>query len=260
MVIIVYQGSKNRLAKYIIPLLNKLIQANECTVFIDACCGGANIIANTKYPIVCRTKYAFDNNKYLIALFDKVKFDDLEYIHIDEDEYKKVKQDFLLGNNTYEDWYYGYVGFLFSYGTVFMDSYARGKDNKGNPRNMGKERYNNLLNQKESLKDTIFTVQNIFDINLDKLNKNMLIYIDPPYKDTKQYNRQKFDTEKFWNLVREMSKRCIVIVSEYEAPNDFITMWEKELLQNINRKALDRQKATEKLFVIKDYWWKGVEL
>lgn len=261
MVIIVYQGSKNRLAKYIIPLLNKLIQANGCTLFIDACCGGANIIANTKYPIVCKTKYAFDNNKYLIALFDKVKFDDLDtYIEVDENKYKEVKQDLLLGNNTYEDWYYGYVGFLFSYGTVFMDSYARGNDNKGNPRNMGKERYTNLFNQKEALKDTIFTVQNIFDINLDKLNKNMLIYIDPPYKDTKQYNRQKFDTEKFWNLVREMSKRCIVVVSEYEAPNDFITIWEKELLQNINRKALDRQKATEKLFVIKDYWWKWVEL
>lgn len=85
MVIIVYQGSKNRLAKYIIPLLNKLIQANGCTLFIDACCGGAN----TKYPIVCKTKYAFDNNKYLIALFDKVKFDDLGYIHIDENEYKR---------------------------------------------------------------------------------------------------------------------------------------------------------------------------
>lgn len=85
MVDIVYQGSKNRLAKYIIPLLNKPIQTNECTVFIDACCGGANIIANTKYPIVCKTKYAFDNNKYLIALFDKVKFNKLEYIHIDDD-------------------------------------------------------------------------------------------------------------------------------------------------------------------------------
>ena len=94
--------------------------------------------------------------------------------------------------------------------------------------------------KKKSLKDTIFTVQDIFNINLDKLNKNMLIYIDPPYKDTKQYNRQKFDTGKFWNLVREMSKRCIVVVSEYEAPNDFITIWEKDLLQNINRKSLDR--------------------
>ena len=256
MVTIVYQGSKNRLAKYIIPILNKLIKENNCEIFIDACCGGANIIANTKYPIICNKKYGFDNNKYLIALFDKIKFDNLEYIHIDENEYKKVKQDFLLGNNTYEDWYYGYVGFLFSYGGLFWGVYARGTDAKGNPRNMGRERYNNLINQKEALKDTIFTIQNIFDINLDKLNKNMLIYIDPPYKDTKQYNKQKFDTEKFWNLVREMSKRCIVVVSEYEAPNDFITIWEKDLLQNINRKALDRQLATEKLFVIKDYWWK----
>ena len=255
MVIIVYKGSKNRLAKYIIPLLNKLIQANGCTLFIDACCGGANIIANTKYPIVCKTKYAFDNNKYLIALFDKIKFDDLEYIHIDENEYKKVKQDFLLGNNNYEDWYYGYVGFLFSYSGVFMDKYAKGNTIKGQPRHWGLERYNNILKQKEALKNAVFTVQDIFNIKLDKLNKNMLIYIDPPYKDTKQYNKQKFDTEKFWNLVREMSKRCIVIVSEYEAPNDFITIWEKDLLQSINL-AMNRQKSTEKLFVIKDYWWK----
>jgi AB1gp56 len=254
-VTIVYQGSKNRLAKYIIPILNKLIKENNCEIFIDACCGGANIIANTKYPIICNKKYGFDNNKYLIALFDKIKFDNLEYIHIDENEYKKVKQDFLLGNNTYEDWYYGYVGFLFSYGGLFWGVYARGTDAKGNPRNMGRERYNNLINQKEALKDTIFTIQNIFDINLDKLNKNMLIYIDPPYKDTKQYNKQKFDTEKFWNLVREMSKRCIVVVSEYEAPNDFITIWEKEIVQNIN-KRLDTNTQLEKLFVIKDYWWK----
>ena len=228
-------------------------------MFIDACCGGANIIANTKYPIVCKTKYAFDNNKYLIALFDKVKFNKLEYIHIDEDEYKKVKQDFLLGNNTYEDWYYGYVGFLFSYGTIFMDSYARDKDNKGNPRNMGLERFKNLINQKEALKTATFTVENIFNINLDMLNKNMLIYIDPPYKDTKQYNKQKFDTEKFWNLVREMSKRCIVVVSEYEAPNDFITIWEREIIQNIN-KRLDTKTQLEKLFAIKDSWWKGIEI
>ena len=255
MVTIVYQGSKNRLAKYIIPILNKLIKENNCEIFIDACCGGANIIANTKYPIICNKKYGFDNNKYLIALFDKIKFDNLEYIHIDENEYKKVKQDFLLGNNTYEDWYYGYVGFLFSYGGLFWGVYARGTDAKGNPRNMGRERYNNLINQKEALKDTIFTIQNIFDINLDKLNKNMLIYIDPPYKDTKQYNKQKFDTEKFWNLVREMSKRCIIVVSEYEAPNDFITIWEKEIVQNIN-KRLDTNTQLEKLFVIKDYWWK----
>ena len=260
MVTIVYQGSKNRLAKYIIPILNKLIKENNCEVFIDACCGGANIIANTKYPIVCNKKYGFDNNKYLIALFDKIKFNDLDYIYIDENEYKKVKQDFLSGNNTYEDWYYGYVGFLFSYSGVFMDNYAKGNTPKGQPRHWGLERYNNILNQKEALKTATFTIENIFNINLDDLDKlkknnNMLIYIDPPYKDTKQYNKEKFDTEKFWNLVREMSKRCIVVVSEYEAPKDFITIWEKELLQSINL-AMNRQKAIEKLFVIKDYWWK----
>ena len=56
-----------------------------------------------------------------------------------------------------------------------------------------------------------------------------------------------------------MSKRCIVVVSEYEAPNDFITIWEREIIQNMN-KRLDTNTQLEKLFAIKDSWWKGIEI
>ena len=37
----IYQGSKNRLAKYIIPILQKYIDENNIKLFIDCFCGGA---------------------------------------------------------------------------------------------------------------------------------------------------------------------------------------------------------------------------
>ena len=58
-------GSKNRVAKYIVPILEKVYYDNECEIFIDACCGGCNLIdkINTSIP-----RYANDYNEYLIKM------------------------------------------------------------------------------------------------------------------------------------------------------------------------------------------------
>jgi DNA adenine methylase len=47
-----------------------------------------------------------------------------------------------------------------------------------------------------------------------------LIYCDPPYAKTTKYSSD-FDSSKFWDWVREMSKDNIVLVSECQAPDDF---------------------------------------
>ena len=57
-----------------------------------------------------------------------------------------------------------------------------------------------------------------------------MIYCDPPYissKKTWPLNYKGFDHAKFWQWVRKMSRKNIVIVSEYEAPDDFKVIWEK---------------------------------
>ena len=74
-------------------------------------------------------------------------------------------------------------------------------------------------------------------ISYDKLKpKYKLIYCDPPYesstfpikyrRDTKEYD--KFDNEEFWEIMRKWSKNNIVLISEMDAPEDFVEVWNME--------------------------------
>lgn len=61
--------------------------------------------------------------------------------------------------------------------------------------------------------------------------EGMLIYCDPPYRNNKITTKyfKNFDNDKFWNIMREWSKKNTVIISEYSAPEDFECIWEKEI-------------------------------
>ena len=69
----VYQGSKNRLAKYIVPIIQKYIDENNIKTYIEPMCGSCSIIEK----IVCENKIAADINDELIALLKYVKSDPL---------------------------------------------------------------------------------------------------------------------------------------------------------------------------------------
>lgn len=49
----VYQGSKNKLAKYIVPIIQSYIDNNNVQAYIELFGGGANIIDKIK----CNKKY-----------------------------------------------------------------------------------------------------------------------------------------------------------------------------------------------------------
>ena len=84
---------------------------------------------------------------------------------------------------------------------------------------------------------------------------NSLIYCDIPYQGTKQYSISKnFDYDKFWNWVREMSKKHTVLVSEYNAPNDFECIWSKTVTNSLNTTKTIR--PVEKLWKLKETKWK----
>ena len=58
-----YMGSKARIAKDILPIMKEYL--NGSNYFVDAFCGGCNLIDKLDYP----NKIANDQNQYLIALF-----------------------------------------------------------------------------------------------------------------------------------------------------------------------------------------------
>ena len=74
----------------------------------------------------------------------------------------------------------------------------------------------------------------------------MLIYCDPPYKNTTGYKVGKFNSDLFWNTMREWSKNNYVFISEEEAPDDFEVVWEQKKRRTLNSKV--RECKTEKLF------------
>ena len=78
--------------------------------------------------------------------------------------------------------------------------------------------------------------------------KGCVVYCDPPYDETKEYGIAKaFDRLEFWQIMRDWSRYNTVLISEQKAPEDFITVWEKDVDRTM--KAKEHFKATEKLFV-----------
>lgn len=71
-----------------------------------------------------------------------------------------------------------------------------------------------------------------------------IIYCDPPYMGTTGYS-DGINHDEFWQWCRErVYDGHKVYISEYQAPDDFICIWEKEIINRLNNK-----KATEKLFI-----------
>lgn len=245
-----YMGSKSRIAKYIVPIIQKYIDDNNVEKYIEPFVGGANVIDKIK----CKEKYGSDKNKYLIALLKRVQNNGSLYDEVPKPLYDKARECFNHGDTSdFEDWEIGNIGFIASFnGRWFDGGYAKTGYEKTKSglrlRNYYHEAKNNILAQAPNLKNIKFSVQDYkkaIDLSSDF---GFVIYCDPPYKDTKQYkNATKFDYEDFWQTMREWSKNNIVIISEQTAPDDFICIWEQEVNRSI--KAKDKRTATEKLFI-----------
>lgn len=76
-----------------------------------------------------------------------------------------------------------------------------------------------------------------------------VVYCDPPYAGTNGYERE-FDHEAFWRWCR--TRDFPVYVSEYRAPEDFISIWCKEKRRLFNHRVLSAN-AVEHLFLHKKW-------
>lgn len=241
----VYQGSKNRLAKFLVPIIQKYIDDNNIKTYIEPMCGSCSIIEK----IQCDNRIAADVNDELITLLQYAKSDTNLSIAPEDcsfEHYADVRKNRKLGTNKYSKEYTALIGYCASYGGRYFDGgYAR--DNTG--RNMYKERIINLKEDCELLQDINIRCNDYKDF---ADYKNCLFYFDPPYKNTKQYSKQSIDYDSFYDFLRKLSENNIVLVSEYNMPNDFKCIWQKErkVLQKSDR--VTGEKAVEKLFELRE--------
>lgn len=239
-------GSKSRIAKDIVPIIQEKIDKNRITTYIEPFCGGCNIIDKIK----CEKKIASDNHKYLIEMFKNLNLIQTLPNFISKEEYSNVRECFNSHQDLYEDWYIGAVGFLASYNGRFFDGGYAGivHTKSGTTRNYYDEAKRNLLEQIQNLQNIKFQYGDYKD--LYNTQTNCLIYCDPPYQGVKQYGTSKnFDYDKFWQWCKEMSKNNIILVSEHNAPNELDCIWEHKVIRTMDNNK--RVKATEKLFIYK---------
>ena len=243
-----YLGSKSRIAKDIIPFIQRTINDNHIEDYYEPFCGGCNIIDKIK----CKNRYASDKNRYLIALFQYMQDDGVLLEEVPRELYNAARDNYNAKATNIPDWYIGMIGFLASYNGRFFDGgygapvWENTKNGK-RYRDYYKEAKNNLLSQMPNLQDVNFSIKDYTEWNFDNLPTSV-IYCDPPYANTKQYETSKdFNHDEFWNYVREWSMIHYVFVSEENAPDDFIPVWQREVSRSI--KTTDKSKSTEKLFV-----------
>lgn len=196
---------------------------------------------NVKKRIGC------DLQKQLIELLKYARdYSELLPLHISEEQYNNAKNN----KDKYEDWYVGLVGFCATFGAKYFGGYARSKADKYSGEKSAVA-IRNLKKQSPKLKGIDFYNCSFLDLPKDKIN-NCVIYCDPPYRGTTKYKTESFPYEEFYQWCRDMSKNNTVLISEYNMPDDFECIWQKETKVNFdsNRTSNDnKNKRVEKLYI-----------
>lgn len=242
-------GSKNRIARHLLPII--LAERKEGQYYVEPFVGGANMIDK-----VDGNRIGSDNNKYLIAMWKALQSGWIPPEFITREFYSECRDKYNNDNADESEWHIiGYVGFNGSYGGRFYDGGYAGKTltKQGKERNYPLEAYNNVVAQIGSIEDIIFLHK---DYKSLVIPENSIIYCDIPYNNSKEYKSAKdFKHDEFWEWCKNMYKQGHqVFVSEYNAPDAFECIWEKEVSSSLraNKTIQGDKKSIEKLFKVKE--------
>lgn len=252
-----YPGSKKKLSRLIIPEIFK--SDTKSKIYIEPFLGGFNMIESIlKLGIDFDQIILNDQNKYLISMYQALKDG-----WIPEDYYTREFHSEVRNNKSkYPDYLVGYLGFACSYNGIFFGGFV-GKyiTKNGKFRNYQDEAKRSLLRIVPHLKKSNLILLNRSYETLDIPSiQDVIIYCDPPYKDSDLYHKRssdevlKFDHDRFYKWCRLMALKDNVelYLSERVAPKEFLTIREFNIFinqlkhsQNIKGEILN-----EKLFTL----------
>ena len=240
-----YMGSKNRIAKHILPIILKDRKENQ--YYVEPFVGGANMIDK-----VDGNRIGADFNEYLVAMWQELQKGWIPPDFLSEEDWRDLKEQM---DSKYPKHLIAFVRLGGSFGADWNGGYARNvrKDFpnaellNSTTKSYCRQSKNNIMKQLPKLQDV-----KIIHSSYDELEipDNSIIYCDPPYEGTTSY-KDKFDHNKFWEWCRDKHKEGhTVFISEYNAPDDFICMWQQEVATTLNNQS-NKILAIEKLFKYK---------
>lgn len=232
-----YMGSKARHANQIIPLVMKCHTQDKW--YIEPFVGGGNLFSDVNAD----KKWGNDTATYAVALLDGLSKGWEPPEVLDEVSYYQIKED----PHGYDAALVGFAAYCCSYAGKFWGGYARGTNSRGEPRNFAAEQARNLEKQRKGLIGAKFT-------NLDYQSMDIpicsTVYCDPPYANTTSYQGS-FNHEDFWGWCEWLSRNsgCKVFVSEYSAPDGWVSVWSKRV-NNTLVKDTGSKTGEEQLWVL----------
>lgn len=230
-----YMGGKSRIAKQIITAIQRERESNYIDCFVSLFCGSCSIESKIK----ANKKILNDKHEYLIAMWKAVqngyKLPDV----ITDEQYKYIKshkdEDKALS---------GFVGFGCSFGGKWFGGLARNK--KGD--NYCARANQSIYKYLDGLKNAEFSCLDYKDVIIPN---GSVVYADPPYANTTGYSTGAFNTDEFWNYMREISKNNMVFISEENAPDDFECIWQQDFKRMLDVNKANIFMKTEKLWKYK---------
>ena len=231
-----YMGSKNRIAKHILPIMLKEMQDKGYITWVEPFVGGGNMI--DKVPFKYK-RIGSDLNEHTIAAMIGIRdfIDQLPY-EVSKDIYQQVKGSSPHPINSW-------IRYECSFGSKLDNGYASNSEG----RNYAEKGKNLAVKQSPKIQDVDFICCNYLELST---LTNSLIYCDPPYQGTTRYKTGAFNHEEFFDWCRKMkAKGNSVFVSEYNAPEDFELVWQGEIKTNFSSQRKEAtHKAVEKLFKV----------
>lgn len=205
-----YLGGKTQLAKPLARYLESRRSPGQ--PYLEPFVGAANVLCE-----MSGQRTGSDVHDDLIALLRGVRDGWEPPYYVSEEEYYRAK---AANDNEVDPRLRAFIGFGCSFGGKLWGGYAR--NSRGD--NYAAQSAHSLIRKGRKLQNA-----KLLCIDYRHLEpEGHLIYCDPPYSGRTHYRETpRFDHDEFWETMRRWSRSNTVLISEYEAPPDFVSVWEQ---------------------------------
>lgn len=159
-----------------------------------------------------------------------------------------TKEEFLSLRYAHSSALRGFVGFACSFGGVWFSGYSI--DLRSGRQNYALEAKKLLMKKIKRMRNVIVDMEDYRNLVVPP---GAVVYADPPYYKAVNYRNplqpEGFNNTEFWQVATKWSEKATVFVSEFDAPDDWLLVWEEERNRSMRNTDVYRSESmVERLY------------